>query len=279
MKHFFVVAICALAIFLTSCGETKTFSSTQKGYGGDVTVELAVGGGKIKSVKIKGDGETQGVGSRAVEQMPDIILKAQSADVDVVSGATITSTSIKKAAKDAMQQAGLLGKANPCDDVGGTITLESINKYLNESADMGAGSIANVVAVIPVKHINGPREEHDFYAFVNFKYKSRNFVKYQVTYLSCTCRSAEVNYWSTAYVEMTLPKSGNVEESVIKYMSFDKDSEGHYLAGFWGDSSPTPAGKTYEDFKREYIPFFINKDYKYLKSLSTSDDIAPEDYS
>lgn len=278
MKVFFV-SLCALCVLFVSCGESKTFSSTQKGYGGDVTVELTVSKNKITAVKIKGDKETPGVGEMAVQQMPDIILKAQSADVDVVTGATITSTSIKKAAKDAMQQAGLLSKANPCDDVGGTITLESINKYLNESADMGQGSVANVVAVIPIKHINGPREEHDFYAFVNFKYKARNFVKYQVTYLSCTCRSADVNYWSTAYVEMTLPKSGNVEESVIKYMSFDKDSDGHYLAGFWGDSNPTPAGKTYEDFKREYIPFFVNKDYKYLKSLSTSDDIAPADYS
>lgn len=266
------------ALLLFSCGGKKTYTATSKGYGGEISVALTVGNGKISAVKITGDKETPGVGGEAVKKMPEIIVKAQTYNVDAVTGATITSTSIKKAVKDAMQQVGLLSSESPCDQ-GGTITLESINKYLNENGDMGEGSIANVVAVIPIEHINGPREEHDFYAFVNFKYKARNFIKYQVTYLSCTCRSAEVNYWSTAYVEMTLPKSGNIDDSVIKYMSFDKDSEGHYLAGFWGDSSPTPAGATYEDFKREYIPFFIGKDYKYIKTLNTSDDIAPEDYS
>ena len=67
---------------------------------------------------------------------------------------------------------------------------------------MGEGTVANAVTLIPVKHINGPKEEHNFYAFVNFKYKARNFIKYQVTYLSCTCRSSAVNYWMTAYVEL-----------------------------------------------------------------------------
>ncbi|MCR5289818.1 MAG: FMN-binding protein [Treponema sp.] len=282
MNKATVTGLCSLILTLvvctTACSSKKTFTGKAKGYGGEISVELTVAKDKITAVKITGDKETPGVGGEAVKQMPAAIFKAQTYEVDSVSGATISSTSIKKATKAAMLEAGLIKQADPCD-AGGTITLESINKYLNESADMGAGSIANVVAVIPIKHINGPREEHDFYAFVNFKYKARNFIKYQVTYLSCTCRSAEVNYWSTAYVELTLPKSGNIDDSVIKYMSFDYDSEGHYLTGFWGDSNPTPAGATFEDFKREYIPFFIGKDYKYIKTLSTSDDIAPEDYS
>ena len=278
MKKALLALILISAITVIACGGEKTYTAKTKGYGGEITVELTSAKNKITAVKITGDKETPGIGEKAVKELPAAILKAQSFDVDAVAGATITSTAVKKAVKDAMQQAGLIASANPCDTAG-SITLESINKYLNESGDMGEGSIANVVAVIPIAHINGPREEHDFYAFVNFKYKARNFIKYQVTYLSCTCRSAEVNYWSTAYVELTLPKSGNPEDAEIKYLSFDKDAEGHYLAGFWGDSNPTPAGATYEDFKREYIPFFVGKNYKYLKTLSTTDDIAPEDYS
>ncbi|WP_428770722.1 FMN-binding protein [Treponema sp. HNW] len=279
MKKALTVLILFSAIALIACSGKKTYTAKSKGYGGEITVELTAAKDKITAVKVTGDKETPGIGEKAVKELPAAVLKAQNFDVDVIAGATITSTAVKKAVKDAMQQAGLISAANPCDDPGGTITLESINRYLNESADMGAGSTANVVAVIPVAHINGPREEHDFYAFVNFKYKARNFIKYQVTYLSCTCRSAEVNYWSTAYVEVTLPKSGSIDDAAIKYLSFDHDAEGNYLAGFWGDSNPTPAGATYEDFKREYIPFFVGKDYKYLKTLSTTDDIAPEDYS
>lgn len=159
------------------------------------------------------------------------------------------------------------------------MTLEEINKFLNESADLGEGSVGNVVAVVPINHIDGPRNETNFYAFVNFKYTARNYIKYQITYLSCTCRSADVNYWQTAYVELSLPDSGKIEDAEVKYLSFDQDSAGHYLGGFWGDSNPTPAGATYEMFKEEYIPYFTGKTYSLISTLSTQDDIDAADYS
>lgn len=257
--------------------KTETFSATGKGYGGDITVTLEVSDGTITNVEIVGDKETEGVGSKAVEEMPDMIKEANSFDVDSVSGATITSTAIKKITKEAMVNAGLLAAdAGVCS---AEVDLDTINEYLNTSADMGEGTVANAVAIIPIDHINGPREEHSFYAFVNFKYVARSYIKYQITYLSCTCRSADVNYWMTAYVEMTLPESGKIEDAKIRTLSFDQDAEGHYLAGFWGDSNPTPAGATYEMFKEEYIPFFVGKDYSYISTLSTVDDIAAADYS
>ena len=83
----------------------------------------------------------------------------------------------------------------------GELTLEMINEWLNTSADLGPGTIGNAVAVVPINHIDGPRRESSFYAFVNFKYKARDYIKYQITYLSCTCRAANLNYWQTMYVE------------------------------------------------------------------------------
>ncbi|MFI3284016.1 MAG: hypothetical protein R3Y57_02920 [Erysipelotrichaceae bacterium] len=170
-------------------------------------------------------------------------------------------------------------ETTPCSGEVGEITLENVNDFLNDSADMGAGSIANVVAVIPINHIDGPRNESAFYAFVTFKYEARDYIKYQVTYLSCTCRSADVNYWSTAYVELSLPSSGDIADSTIRYISFDKDSDGHYDAGFWGDSNPTPAGATLDDFVDEYIPFFVDKDYTFITSLSVVEDILVDEYT
>ena len=273
--------LCLLT--LTGCAKSseQTVSATAKGYGGDITVTLTVKDSKITDVKIVGDGETKDVGSKAVEQMPEQILSAQTYDVDGVSGATISSTSIKKATKEAMTAAGLLAteEGSSACGIDGSLDLDAINEFLNTSADMGEGSIANAVAIIPINHINGPRDEHDFYAFVNFKYKARNYIKYQITYLSCTCRSADVNYWMTAYVELTLPDSGNIEDSKIRTLSFDYDAEGHYLAGFWGDSNPTPAGNTYEEFKEQYIPFFVGKDYSYIKTLDVVEDIDPALYA
>ena len=283
MKKLFTLISVLCLLTLTGCAKSneQTVSATAKGYGGDITVTLTVKDDKITDVKIVGDGETKDVGSKAVEQMPEQILSAQTYDVDGVSGATISSTSIKKATKEAMTAAGLLANEEGSSACGidGSLDLDAINEFLNTSADMGEGSIANAVAIIPINHINGPRDEHDFYAFVNFKYKARNYIKYQITYLSCTCRSADVNYWMTAYVELTLPDSGNIEDSKIRTLSFDYDAEGHYLAGFWGDSNPTPAGNTYEEFKEQYIPFFVGKDYAYIKTLDVVEDIDPALYA
>lgn len=283
MKKLFTLISVLCLLTLTGCAKSneQTVSATAKGYGGDITVTLTVKDSKITDVKIVGDGETKDVGSKAVEQMPEQILSAQTYDVDGVSGATISSTSIKKATKEAMTAAGLLAteEGSSACGIDGSLDLDAINEFLNTSADMGEGSIANAVAIIPINHINGPRDEHDFYAFVNFKYKARNYIKYQITYLSCTCRSADVNYWMTAYVELTLPDSGNIEDSKIRTLSFDYDAEGHYLAGFWGDSNPTPAGNTYEEFKEQYIPFFVGKDYAYIKTLDVVEDIDPALYA
>ena len=283
MKKLFTLISVLCLLTLTGCAKSneQTVSATAKGYGGDITVTLTVKDDKITDVKIVGDGETKDVGSKAVEQMPEQILSAQTYDVDGVSGATISSTSIKKATKEAMTAAGLLAteEGSSACGIDGSLDLDAINEFLNTSADMGEGSIANAVAIIPINHINGPRDEHDFYAFVNFKYKARNYIKYQITYLSCTCRSADVNYWMTAYVELTLPDSGNIEDSKIRTLSFDYDAEGHYLAGFWGDSNPTPAGNTYEEFKEQYIPFFVGKDYAYIKTLHVVEDIDPALYA
>lgn len=283
MKKLFACLLVITLLCTTACssgdkGASGTYSATEKGYGGDITVTLEVKDGKIADVKIVGDKETADIGSKAVEEMPALIVAANSYDVDVISGATITSTSIKKATKAAMTEAGLIASDPSVCDGNGEVTLESINEFLNSTVDIGEGTISNVVAVIPVSHINGPREEFNFYAFVNFKYVARNYVKYQITYLSCTCRSAAVNYWSTMYVEMTLPDSKDINDAEIKYMSFDYDSEGAYLAGFWGDSNPTPAGHTYEDIKEEYISYFFGKNYAYTKTLSVVEDIDPADY-
>lgn len=158
------------------------------------------------------------------------------------------------------------------------ITIEQVNEFLNTSGGLGPGSIGNVVQVVPHAHIDGPKNETPFYAFVNFKYKARDYVKYQVTFLSCTCRSAAVNYWQTAYIELSLPSSKDKKDAVLRTISFDQDANGDYMAGFWGDSNPTPAGRTYEDFKREYLPYFIGKTGEQIKAINTMWDIAEADY-
>ncbi len=265
-------------------GLSGTYSGTAKGNGGDVTITLTFENGKITAAEGEGLKETAGLGDKAIEEMTAKMVETNSIDVDSVSGATITSTAVKKAANAALAETGadvtLYGGTAPKESSGScTFDVDSVNEWLNTSADLGEGTMGNAVAVIPINHINGPREETQFYAFVNFKYKARNYIKYQVTYLSCTCRSADVNYWMTAYVELTLPKSGDINDSEVRFLSFDRDSQDHYTAGFWGDSDPTPAGATYAQFKEEYIPYFIDKNYGYIQTLSVVEDIDAAAYS
>ena len=158
------------------------------------------------------------------------------------------------------------------------ITLEDVNQFLNESANLGEGSKANPVAVIPFNHIDGPHEEDLFYAFVPFKYVARNYIKYQITYISCTCRSADVNYWTTAYVDLTLPESGLLDDAVIRTLSFGPDGTEHYAAGFWGDSNPIPSGQTFDMINEQYVPYYVGKTYGQIKDHGTIADIELADY-
>ncbi len=161
----------------------------------------------------------------------------------------------------------------------GIDSLDALNAFLNTSADLGEGSKANPVAVIPIDHIDGPGNESQFYAFVKFKYVARDYIKYQISYVSCTCREASVNFWQTAYLELSLPESKKVEDSVIKTLSYDKDPSGKYMVGTWGDSNPIPNGTTYEQIKTEYIPYYVGKTLGSISGFSTIKDIDKADYS
>ena len=73
-----------------------------------MVVKVTVDGDKIQAVEILEHSETPGIGDLAFDKIPQMIVEAQSADVDVVAGATLTSNGIIEAVKDALMQAGLL---------------------------------------------------------------------------------------------------------------------------------------------------------------------------
>lgn len=83
------------------------FVGTGKDIGGDLKVKIKVDGGKLASVEVIEHSETPNIGTLAIDTLPKKIVEAQSADVDIVAGATVTSNAIMEAVKDAMAQAGL----------------------------------------------------------------------------------------------------------------------------------------------------------------------------
>lgn len=86
----------------------ETLTGTGEGFGGEVTVTVTKEGDKITKVEAAGANETAGIGSEAIDELPAKIVEANSADVDVVAGATITSKAIIYAVKNALDPA-----ANP----------------------------------------------------------------------------------------------------------------------------------------------------------------------
>ena len=82
------------------------YTAEGKGIGGTVPVTVTVKGGVIATVTVGDNSETQGIGSKAIEQLPDAIVAANGTEgVDAVSGATVTSKAIFTAVEDCLEQA------------------------------------------------------------------------------------------------------------------------------------------------------------------------------
>lgn len=107
-KWLCAVLAAALLVAFASLALADSFTATEKGFGGDVTVTIEAQDGKLTAVTVEGDSETEGIGSRAVSDLPAAILEAGTWDVDAVAGASITSAAVKQAAKKAMTEAGLV---------------------------------------------------------------------------------------------------------------------------------------------------------------------------
>ena len=88
-------------------GKDGTYTATAQGFGGDVTVTLTISGGALAAVAVVGDKETSGIGSRAVDLLPQTMMAAGSVEVEAVSGASITSAAVLAAAKEALGQSGV----------------------------------------------------------------------------------------------------------------------------------------------------------------------------
>lgn len=82
-----------------------TYTAAIAGQNGPVKVEVTTSADKILSVKIIDQKETEGIGSKAVAALPSEVVKAQSADVQGIAGASVSSAAIKKAVQECLNQA------------------------------------------------------------------------------------------------------------------------------------------------------------------------------
>ncbi len=104
-----VLALCMM-LACTALAENKynagTYTATADGFGGDVTVTVEVSDDAIISVKAEGPNETDGIGSTAIEQLPETIVEQQTLSVDTLAGCTVSSEAVLAAAEAALKEAG-----------------------------------------------------------------------------------------------------------------------------------------------------------------------------
>lgn len=95
--------LASLSLVACSSGEDEmVLNGIADGYGGEVTAEVTMEGDKITKIIVTGDKETPEIGGPALEEIPVSIVEANSTDVDVLSGATVTSEAIMYAVNNAI---------------------------------------------------------------------------------------------------------------------------------------------------------------------------------
>ena len=91
----------------------RTYQGSGTGFGGTITVQVTVSGGKITAVDIlSASGET-GSYFASAQGVVSKVLSSQSPNVDAVSGATYSSNGIIQAVQNALSQAGNSDSATP----------------------------------------------------------------------------------------------------------------------------------------------------------------------
>lgn len=124
-KKLLALTLCAaLALGLAACStptppatpsatpgtaalyKAGTYTGTSEGFHGEMTVEVILDDNSIAEIKVLSHGETEGVGTVALEKLPATIVEKQSLAVDTISGCTVSSEALVEAVKAALTTAG-----------------------------------------------------------------------------------------------------------------------------------------------------------------------------
>ena len=131
----------------TSVAKAGTYTATESGFGGDVTVNVTISDeGKISSIDVTADSETPTIGGEAAPKLAKTIVDTQSLAVDTVSGATYTSTAVINAVTAALTEAGADIKALKNNKVAKNGENEEVNVDVVVVGAGGSGTAAALAA-------------------------------------------------------------------------------------------------------------------------------------
>ncbi|MBE5811162.1 MAG: FMN-binding protein [Clostridiales bacterium] len=101
MRKILALVLCVMMVLPISA-MAEELTGQAKGFGGVVTVTVTREGNDITSVVVDAPNETPAIAKAAIDTIPAKIVETDSADVDVVAGATRTSNGIINAVKNAL---------------------------------------------------------------------------------------------------------------------------------------------------------------------------------
>ena len=214
---------------LCPCALAQTYTAEGQGIGGSVPVTVEIEDGVILSVSIGENNETPGVGDLAIAALPDAIVSAQSAEVDTVSGATVTSQAILSAVSEILQEAGLTQESKA---EAGTDT------YFGESAvnrifsDAESKSKSNAPKVITLE--NGVQIQRTPDDVGGYWHRPGNYNSYNTYYLDadnrgCAACHASLNDLldNMSYEHLTFHNGYGIELEAMDCMICHDDGDGY----------------------------------------------------
>ncbi|MCL1992855.1 MAG: FMN-binding protein [Spirochaetes bacterium] len=111
MKKFvfigLMVAFVASMAFAQQRFNSGTFTATAQGYAGAMTISVTFNATNIVAINVVSHSDTPAFANMVWNNLIPAIISAQSTNVDVISGATLTSRGLLQAVENAMGQASL----------------------------------------------------------------------------------------------------------------------------------------------------------------------------
>ena len=244
-----------------------TYSASAKGIGSDVTVTMTFDANSITDVAIDVSGETPGIGAAIGEQMQDAILAAQGADIDAVTGASVTSDAIRQAAAACIEQAS-----------GQAVTLtereETVGDWLGEAPEIAesditeeletevlvvgcgtGGWIAGMTAaeegakVLIVEKADAPTKIKEDIGAINSKLQLEAFKEFPEFEIDKTEALQEIVRYASGYVDSDLVKTWiNNSGELVDWLTNILEGTGHWfmqLEGGIGDQEHPERDKAY----------------------------------
>lgn len=124
-----------------------TFTASQQGHNGPIELEVLVSEGKISNITIVSHSETPGLGDSAIKKISALMLENNSVNVDIVTGATVSSNAIINGVKEALKEAGASEEFLNGGGKISTVTKLDKDEYSYDVVVIGAGGAGLSAAV------------------------------------------------------------------------------------------------------------------------------------